>query len=566
MFRDLITWILVKSMILVGNINLRTMHRNTKKARELNEKLLMQILRDGENSSYGREHHFSEINSADDYRRMVPVTTFEDYRPYIDRMIENNEEDALTSLPLVGYAQTSGTTGASKYIPLTQKAVNFYKRYTLLTMMALADSYRRKTTGKGIKPSRGIFMCLDFNDYLPNGRPATNVGEVAAKQLGFVFPYILNPPFTHLFRLHDIDSKYLYLRFGLENRDNLYIFALFFNSVSDLMEYLKANWEVLVDDIEKGTISDISRVSDEIRPLLMKVIRPNPGRAAELRSEFGKGFDDTIIERIWPNLSVIYAIGTTVYLPFANNVRRFTGNIPFHQSIYGASEGLFASPDELNVERKLMLVDGCFLEFIPVEEEEQTGEVKTLLVDELEVGKEYEMCITNMAGLYRYRFGDIVMVVSYMNQCPYIIFCRRRGNLINVAGEKTSETDMEYVIERISKEAGVDIFNWVVYVSTDTRPAHYTLVLENPEGKDLTGYADLAEEAMGEANLRYHYWQNIGYVGRITIQNQRPGTHAEWAEMRVAGGTAPTQVKPVRILDTEQKMDFFLSRLMEPAE
>ncbi len=315
-----------------------------------------------------------------------------------------------------------------------------------------------------------------------------------------------------------------------------------------------------MDDIEKGTISDISRVSDEIRPQLMKVIRPNPGRAAELRSEFGKGFDDTIIERIWPNLSVIYAIGTTVYLPFANNVRRFTGNIPFHQSIYGASEGLFASPDELNVERKLMLVDGCFLEFIPVEEEEQTGEVKTLLVDELEVGKEYEMCITNMAGLYRYRFGDIIRVVSYMNQCPYIIFCRRKGNLINVAGEKTSETDMEYVIERISKEAGVDIFNWVVYVSTDT------LVLENPEGKDLTGYADLAEEAMGEANLRYHYWQNIGYVGRITIQNQRPGTHAEWAEMRVAGGTAPTQVKPVRILDTEQKMDFFLSRLMEPAE
>lgn len=91
------------------------------------------------------------------------------------------------------------------------------------------------------------------------------------------------------------------------------------------MECLKANWEVLVDDIEKGTISDISRVSDEIRPQLMKVIRPNPGRAAELRSEFGKGLDDTIIERIWPNLSVIYAIGTTVYLPFANNVRRFTG-------------------------------------------------------------------------------------------------------------------------------------------------------------------------------------------------------------------------------------------------
>ena len=209
MFRDLITWILVKGMVAVGRHNLRVMHRNTKNARRINEKLLMRIVRWGAGSAYGKEHHFSEIKTAEDFRRIVPVTTFEDYRGYIDRMIEHNEEDALTTLPLVGYAQTSGTTGNSKYIPLTQKAINYYKRYTLITMMALADDYRRKATGKGIKPSRGIFMCLDFNDYLPNGRPATNVGEVAARQLGFVFPYILNPPFTHLFRLHDIDSKYL---------------------------------------------------------------------------------------------------------------------------------------------------------------------------------------------------------------------------------------------------------------------------------------------------------------------------------------------------------------------
>lgn len=164
----------------------------------------------------------------------MPITSFKDYEPYIDRMIENNEEQILTSTPLIGYAHTSGTTGKQKYIPLTQPVADCYKKYTLTTMMAMADRYKREQTGKGLKPSRGIFICVNFDDYLPNGRQATNVGETTAKQLGFIFPYLINVPFTSLFRVHDIDSKYLYLRFGLENKDNLYIFGIFFTSISDL--------------------------------------------------------------------------------------------------------------------------------------------------------------------------------------------------------------------------------------------------------------------------------------------------------------------------------------------
>jgi len=47
LFRDLITWILVKGMVAVGRHNLRVMHRNTKNARRINEKLLMRIVRWG---------------------------------------------------------------------------------------------------------------------------------------------------------------------------------------------------------------------------------------------------------------------------------------------------------------------------------------------------------------------------------------------------------------------------------------------------------------------------------------------------------------------------------------
>lgn len=312
-----------------------------------------------------------------------------------------------------------------------------------------------------------------------------------------------------------------------------------------------------MEDMEKGTISEFSRATDETREKLLKVIKPNPERAAELRREFEKGFDDTLAERIWPNLSVIYGIGTSIFSPFARNVRRYARDVPFDHSIYGASEGLFATPDELNVERKLLLPDSVFFEFMPVDDESST-----YLIDELEPGKEYELVITNQAGLYRYRFGDIVRIESYRDECPYVVFSHRKGNLISIGGEKTSEADMDEVVRRISEKAGCVINNWIVYINTDRHPSHYTLVLENESGMDLEPYTDFAEQAMGEANLRYHYWQDVRALGTMNVRNQQPGTHAAWKQHMVDKGTAPQQVKPVRILDTAEKEDFFLSRIL----
>ena len=46
----------------------------------------------------------------------------------------------------------------------------------------------------------------------------------------------------------------------------------------------------------------------------------------------------------------------------------------------------------------------------------------TLLVHELKIGESYEIVLTNMSGLYRYRPGDVIKVVDYYNQSPIIEF------------------------------------------------------------------------------------------------------------------------------------------------
>ena len=135
MLRDLLSVVVVKAMILKGYMDLHSMQRNTVNARKKNEKLLFKMIKWGKNTEFGREHHFSEIKTVEDYRRLVPMATYADFDPYIQRMI-NDEKNILTSLPLVGYAQSSGSVGKRKFVPLTQPDINIYTKYTVTRMLA----------------------------------------------------------------------------------------------------------------------------------------------------------------------------------------------------------------------------------------------------------------------------------------------------------------------------------------------------------------------------------------------------------------------------------------------
>ena len=109
--------------------------------RKKNEKLLFKIHKTNQNCEYGRKYDFKNIKTIEEYRKTVPLSTFDNYEEYIKRMMDSNEENLLTSLPLVGYAQSSGSVGNRKFVPLTQPEVDVYTKYTVTRMLANADRY-----------------------------------------------------------------------------------------------------------------------------------------------------------------------------------------------------------------------------------------------------------------------------------------------------------------------------------------------------------------------------------------------------------------------------------------
>lgn len=546
-------------MVCKGRWSLRHMEAMSLHPMETNRKLLKKILRENRNTVFGREHHFSEIRSLEDFRRCVPPSAYEDYAAYIERT-KNGEENVLTSQKILGYSRTSGSSGVPKYIPATKASLKAYVNYTWTRALALGAKELQRQ-GKRYRPGRGIFLSPATNDRLPDGRLSSNIAEIGAEQYGRFYPYVLAIPQRELFDVSDGDYVYNIYRFGLADPDVTFIFSVFFTVNSGQLAYLKKHWRMIVDDIEKGTIDPRVEISPALRRKLENCIRPMPERAAYLRAQFEQGFDETLLKRIWPNLTFLSGIGNASFKAAAEKTRKVSRGVPFDFSIYGASEALIACCYELENTDMQLLADSCFYEFV----EHDGDQNRFLTLDQLETGKRYEILITSQAGLYRYRLKDVVEMRGWRNRCPLIDFCFRKGQLFNIAGEKFSEEDARNTIEMLEQAHGVKLDHWLFYQDDSVTPGRYALVVESDAPLDWDACIDELEDYMGRCNKRYPSQRSKQFISRLVVRHQLPGTHEAWRQSRIAKGAPAGQVKPVHSLENEEKRAFFLSRIAPEA-
>lgn len=543
-------------MVLKGNGSLRRLKKATLAPMEQNAALLQKIIRSNRKTEFGKLHHFEEIRSIEDFRKNVSPSVYEDYADAIERT-KNGEENVLTASKILGFSRTSGSSGVPKYIPATQASLKAYVRYTWTRALALGAAELKKQ-GKRFKPGRGVFLSPATNETLPNGLPCSNIAEIGAREYGRFYPYILTIPSRRLFDVHDGDYVYSIYRFALMDPDVTFFFSVFFSVNVSQLAYLRKNWRLLVDDIEKGVISESVDLKPEVKADLQKRIRPMPERAAFLRAQFEQGFDATLFRRIWPNLTVMCGIGNASFKSAAEHVRAVAGDVPFDFSIYGASEGLVAACYEPENTDMQLLTDSCFYEFVPYGEKEE----QYLTLDQVEAGQKYEILITTQAGLYRYRLKDVIEVKGFRGKCPLISFVYRKGQLFNIAGEKFSEEDARTSIEMLEKAHGVSIDHWIFYQDESVQPNRYALVVESDADIDWDACIDEIEDYIGQCNKRYPGQRQKFFIDRLVVRKQAPGTHDAWAKRCIELGASVSQIKPVHSLDNETKREFFLSRII----
>ncbi|HKI45717.1 MAG TPA: GH3 auxin-responsive promoter family protein, partial [Balneolales bacterium] len=96
--------------------------------RQVQERVLLSLLRKAEHTTWGHRHHFYKIRDYNSFRYQVPVSNYETLKPAIEE-IKNGEADILWPGKVTDFAVSSGTTGGGKHLPLSRDRLNSDRRF-----------------------------------------------------------------------------------------------------------------------------------------------------------------------------------------------------------------------------------------------------------------------------------------------------------------------------------------------------------------------------------------------------------------------------------------------------
>ena len=553
----------IDTLVRKGRRIVRKLDAGSRQAVILQHKLLQDLLRENRDTEFGRKYGFADIHTAEEYKQRVPLSHYDDYEPAIQRMMKG-EKNVLCAREPEYFALSSGSVGVPKYIPVSRAELEKFTNYSAEMAFGVADEYYRNTTGRGVPAGPGLnaieMRVMPTESGVKQGAIS---GTLMASMKGFV-PFLLTSPWEVVSPGREMDMKYLNARFALADRDLVFMDSVFMTGLVDLMDYIRDHYEMLCRDIYHGRINEKIEIPEDIRQKLERYLVPDQNRAKELYREFREGFDIPIIPRIWPKMSWIGGIGTGGFYPYARRMRKYSGrSIPFNNLCYAASEGLIGVARHMGDESYVLIPDGGFYEFLPVDCEDET---KTLNIDELEIGEDYRVIITNLSGFYRYRLHDVVRITSYYNETPMIRFVYRENQLISIAGEKTNEEDLRWSIEQFYLETKIHVSDYSIWADRTSSPGHYVLLIEPAAvvPKERIGYCrDVLEEKLIQANPAYGEMVRTLVLGKLEVVFLQQQTYQLYRDMQILKGASPNQLKPVRIIDTPQKESFFFN-LREP--
>lgn len=154
-------------------------------------------------------------------------------------------------------------------------------------------------------------------------------------------------------------------------------------------------------------------------------------------------------------------------------------------------------------------VNSHFFEFI-----DSTGEIR--LAHQLEKGKLYAVVVTTGGGFYRYQLHDVVEVVGFWKQLPFLRFAGKSDHISDWFGEKLEEGFVSGVLKNVFLI--YKITPTFAMLAPDDHPSgvRYVLFLEASFQAD---YSSLAREIDAGlcANFNYEYCRNLGQLGAVEI-------------------------------------------------
>lgn len=415
---------------------------------------LRYLLNTAGNTVYGRKYNFNSIKTVRQFQEQIPLTSYEDLLPYINRVIKG-EQNILWPSSIKCIAKSSGTTSdKSKFIPVSHEGLNDCHYQGGRDMLALyAHNYADSQIFSGKNLSIGgsqesNFSTPDADIYIGN------ISAIVMKNLPFWAQYARTP--------------------GLE--------ITMMNS-----------WEEKIKKMaEVTTTQNVTSMAGS--PMWVILLLQQIFNDKKVNS----------LQEIWPNLEVFFhgSVSFLPYRPLFDLMDR--DNSMRYLEVYNATEGFFGLQDQANDPSLLLMLNyNTFYEFIPAEDfNSENPKVYTLA--QVEKNKNYSMVISTNSGLWRYKIGD---TIRFTETRPYrFIISGRTKHCINIFGEDLFIDHAERGLDAACKKTGAIIENYTVaprFYEQNTKGCHEWIVEFKRGPKNLEEFTFHLDQELCNLNEDY---------------------------------------------------------------
>jgi len=449
--------------------------------------------------------------TVNEFRQVVPLTRYDDYEPFLSEKMEQ----ALAVKP-VSWCHSSGRGGRFKWMPYTSQAADAACK-TFVSYLLLAAARRKGEVRIG--PGQRILYNLAPRPYLSG---------FSLYSFSQAFQSRLMPPPEEAekmsFRERIQKGFQLALREGVD--------IIF--SISSIL--VKAG-ERMAEQAQ-GTRFSIRVLHPRILSTLLRGIAKSKLEGRKI-----------LPKDLWrPKVILCGGADTAIY---RDGVKYYWGKMPFE--VYGSTECVNTAAQNWTQRWLSFIPHSAFWEFIPEEEsirsyEDSTYLPSTVLLDELEEGKRYEVVLTQLYGmpLLRYRMGDIVKVVAMSDteagvKLPQFIFHTRVGETIDLAGLCRLT---EKVIWQAINSTGIKYEDWSAGKEYDHDKTFIRIYLEPKEQVEVSELERRIDEQLKKVDIDYRDIGSYLELQPVRVTLVSKGTFERYYQEKVKEGADMTHLKP----------------------
>lgn len=469
--------------------------------------VLQDLITHGQYTEFGRKYGFNQLFNIRKFKETVPIHEYEDLKPYIDRIMQG-EENVLWNTPVNWFAKSSGTTSEkSKFIPITKESLedcHFQSAKDVLTMYYNNRSESDLLTGKGLVIG-GSHQISPINDDMQYG----DLSAVLLQNTPIWANWIRTP---------------------------------------ELSIALMDEWEAKIEKMARHTIQeDVTSISGvpTWTLILIKRILEITGKQT--------------LKEVWPNLE-LYIHGGVSFTPYRSQFQKLIGEGCNYLEMYNASEGFFAaqvSPEEDGM--LLFTENGIFYEFMPVAEYGKPNP-KTIGLKDVEIGQHYAIIISTNGGLWRYLVGDTVQFIS---KFPFKLkVTGRLKQYINAFGEELIADNADRAIAIASEKTGSVVKDYTaapIYFGENSPGAHEWLIEFEQAPASIEAFKAMLDAALKELNSDYEAKRHRDMALTMPVVHALPeGVFNKWLKQKgkLGGQHKVPRLSNERIFVEEIKRNF----------